>query len=136
MGCRVIERRRWPRREVAWVARLLFGDGDVVAAKAMDASLHGMRLAVDDHLATRHGEKCRVEVRLANSEATFCREAEVRHVDAHSIGLAITDPLPAALVPSGGGVSTGETKTAPAKRSGLGAALGRLRSIVAAFVRG
>ena len=131
----MIERRRWPRREVAWVARLLLGDGDVIAAKAMDASLHGMRLAVDDHLAIRHGEKCRVEVRLANSEATFCREGEVRHVDAHSIGLAITEPLPAALLPSRGGVSTGDTKTASAKRSHLGAVLRRLRSIVSAFSR-
>jgi hypothetical protein len=131
----VIERRRWPRREVAWVARLLLGDGDVVTAKAMDASLHGLRLAVDDHVAIRHGEKCRVEVRLANSEATFCREGEVRHVDEHSIGLVITDPLPAALVPSGGAVSTAATKSAPAKRSDLGAALCRLRSIVWAFSR-
>jgi len=131
----VIERRRWPRREVAWVARLLLGDGDVIAAKAMDASLHGMRLAVDDHVAIRHGEKCRVEVRLANGEATFCREGEVRHVDEHSIGLAITDPLPAALLPSRGDVSTVDTKAASAKRSDLGAALRRLRSIVLAFSR-
>ncbi len=100
----MIERRRWPRRQVAWTARLLIGGGKAIAAKAMDASLHGLRLALgEDALAStaiRHGESCAVEVHVPHSEARFFRQAEVRHVGEHDIGLVISEPLPAVLVPS------------------------------------
>ena len=100
----MIERRRWPRRQVAWSARLLIGGGKAIAAKAMDASRHGLRLALgEDALAStaiRHGESCAVEVDVPNSEARFVRQAEVRYVGEHEIGLIITEPLPAVLVPS------------------------------------
>ncbi len=100
----MIERRRWPRRQVAWSARLLIGGGKAIVAKAMDASLHGLRLALgEDALAStaiRHGESCAVEVHVPHSEARFFRQAEVRHVGEHDIGLVISEPLPAVLVPS------------------------------------
>ena len=100
----MIERRRWPRRQVAWSARLLIGGGKAIAAKAMDASRHGLRLALgEDALsspAIRHGESCTVEVHVPHSEARFFRQAEIRHVGEDGIGLIITEPLPAVLVPS------------------------------------
>jgi hypothetical protein len=82
----------------------LIGGGKAIAAKAMDASLHGLRLALgEDALAStaiRHGESCAVEVHVPHSEARFFRQAEVRHVGEHDIGLVISEPLPAVLVPS------------------------------------
>jgi hypothetical protein len=70
----------------------------------MDASRHGLRLALgEDALAStaiRHGESCAVEVHVPNSEARFVRQAEVRYVGEHEIGLIITEPLPAVLVSS------------------------------------
>jgi hypothetical protein len=133
----VIERRRWPRREVTWVARVLLGDGVVIAAKAIDASLHGLRLAVDQLAATvlRQEGKCRVEVYLTGSEATFMREAEVRHVDEHGVGLAIAEPLPSALLPSRGDEPIRDTAAAPAKSSGRPSAVSRLRSIASTLYR-
>ena len=97
----MIERRRWPRQKVAWVARVLLSEGVVIVAKAVDASRHGLRLAADQLAAVLpRGGKCRVEVSLAGGEATFSREGEVRHVGEHGVGLAIAEPLPSALLPA------------------------------------
>src|SRR6266850_877841 len=69
----VVERRRWSRRQVIWTARLVIGEGKVIAAKAMDASRHGLRLCLDAdaHASTtiRHGESCAVEIHVPDSEA-------------------------------------------------------------------
>jgi hypothetical protein len=136
----VIERRRWPRRQVAWSARLVIGGGKAIAAKAMDASLHGLRLALgEDALAStaiRHGESCAVEVHVPHSEARFVRQAEVRHVGEHEIGLIITEPLPAVLVPS---LRESVTKTTPASPPARGddrtSVMVRLRSLALALRR-
>ena len=134
----MIERRRWPRRQVAWSARLVIGGGKAIAAKAMDASLHGLRLALgEDALAStviRHGESCAVEVHVPHSEARFVRQAEVRHVGGHEIGLIITEPLPAVLVPS---LRESVTKTTPASPPASGddrtSVMVRLRSLALAL---
>ena len=99
----MIERRRWPRHEVAWAAWLLIGEGAAIAAKVVDVSLHGLRVAVEGLLPgtiLRPGEKCRVEIRLADNQARFFREGEVRHIGEHAIAFAIVEPIPAVLVPS------------------------------------
>jgi hypothetical protein len=134
----VIERRRWPRRQVAWSARLLIGGGKAIAAKAMDASLHGLRLALGrDALAStaiRHGETCAVEVHVPHSEARFVRQAEVRYVGEHEIGLIITEPLPAVLVPPLKKPVT-ETPAAPARGDDRTSVMLRLRSLAFALRR-
>ena len=137
LGCCVIERRRWPRREVAWGARILLRDGVVIAAKAIDASLHGLRVAVDQVAAAvlRREGKCRVEVCLVSSEATFLREAEVRHVDEHGVGLAITEPLPAAILPSRNDEPISDTTAAPEKSNGRPSPTRTLRSIASTLYR-
>ena len=97
------ERRRWPRHIVAWSARLVLGDGVTLSAKAVDASLHGLRVVFADLPADRPispGMKCRVEVHLEESQAKFSRDAEVCHLGHHGAGLAIAEALPAALIPS------------------------------------
>jgi hypothetical protein len=97
------ERRRWQRREVTWSVRFLVAEGTAVAGRALDASRHGLRLVLDrpgpaPELA--HGQRCAVEVHLADNQARFFREAEVCRVDEHGIGLVIPQPLPVVLVPS------------------------------------
>ena len=94
----MVERRRWPRHEVAWSARLLLSDGVSLAAKAVDASRHGLRVIFADPPADRpisQGTKCRVEVHLEQSAAKFSREAEICHLGHHGVGLAIAEALPA-----------------------------------------
>jgi len=95
----------------------LIGEGKVIAAKATDASLHGMRLTLDDDACNsteiRHGERYAIEVHVPDSEAKFLRQGEVRHFGENSVGLAIAEPLPAALVPSLGAAVRGVTAAAP-----------------------
>ena len=136
----MIERRRWPRRQVAWSARLLIGGGKAIAAKAMDASLHGLRLALgEDALAStaiRHGESCAVEVHVPHSEARFFRQAEVRHVGEHDIGLVISEPLPAVLVPSlREAVTDTKAPSPPASGDDRTSIMLRLRSLAFALRR-
>ena len=135
----MIERCLRTRQHVAWVVRLVLGNNDVIAARAVEASEHELRLAVDDRVGATVigcGDKCRVEVYVANSEAIFSREAEVRHVGQHGIGLAIMERLPAALVSSCGDVSIGDARTESAKKNDRGPdALWTLRSLAAAVYR-
>ena len=96
------ERRRWQRRDVAWPVRFLFGDGASVAARAVDASRHGLRLELDSGTAgslLAHGDRCGVEVYLGGSVARFFRVAEVSHVGDRGVGLVIPEALPHSLVP-------------------------------------
>jgi PilZ domain len=120
------ERRRWQRRPVTWSARVLI-DGMAIAARAVDASRHGLRLVLDGATPTTvvHGQKCSVEVHLADSSGRFVRYAEICHADEQGVGLTIPDALPAGLVASRGepkrplakaGVTTAP---APGARRGL-----------------
>ena len=136
----MVERRRWSRRQVVWTARLVIGEGKVIAAKALDASLHGLRLSLDADahasVAIRHGDRCAVEVHVPNSEARFFRQGEVRHVGEHGVGLAIAERLPAAFVPS---LSTavGDTPGASPKAGNneTASVMLRLRSLASALLR-
>src|SRR5262245_61112301 len=78
------ERRQWQRRHVAWSARVLI-DGMAIAARAIDASRHGLRLVLDGATPTTvvHGQKCSVEVHLPDSSGRFVRYAEICHADEH-----------------------------------------------------
>ena len=131
-----MERRRWPRQKVAWVARVLLGEGVVIVAKAIEASRHGLRLAADQVAAALpRGGKCRVEVSLAGGEARFSREAEVRHVGAHGVGLAIAEPLPAALLNSCDEARISDTAAAPPQSNARLSAARTLRSIASTLYR-
>ena len=72
-----------------------------MAARALDASRHGLRLVLDrpgPELA--HGQRCAVEVHLPDCQARFFREAEVCRVAGGEVALAIPEPLPGVLVPA------------------------------------
>ncbi|PYN09208.1 MAG: hypothetical protein DME02_04740 [Candidatus Rokuibacteriota bacterium] len=132
----MIERRRWPRQKVAWVARVLLDEGVVIVAKAVEASRHGLRLAADQVAAVLpRGGKCRVEVSLAGGEATFSREAEVRHVGEHGVGLAIAEPLPSALLSSLDEAPMGDAGAASSKRNERPSPGRTLRSIASTLYR-
>src|SRR6185369_8356065 len=103
-------RRRWERRDVTWAARFLVGEGSAFAARAVDASRHGLRLVLEGSapVGLANGQKCCVEVHLAGSSARFVRDAEVCHVDERGIGLIIPEALPAGILPGGGdGIALG-----------------------------
>jgi hypothetical protein len=132
----VIERRRWPRQKVAWVVRVLLGEGVVIVAKAVEASRHGLRLAADQIAAAlSRGDKCRVEVSLAGGEATFSREGEVRHVSEHGVGLAINEPLPAALLDSRDAAPMSDTRATAPKPNGRPSPARTLRAIASTLYR-
>jgi len=136
----VVERRRWSRRQVVWTARLVIGEGKVIAAKAMDASRHGLRLCLDAdaHASTtiRHGESCAVEIHVPDSEARFFRQGEVRHVGEHGVGLAIAEPLPAPLVPSLTGAVSDTPAASPSPSDHrMPSVIFRLRSLALALRR-
>lgn len=98
------ERRRWRRSDVAWPVRFMFGDGASVAARAVDASRHGLRLVLDTGPAPApltQGDHCGVEVYLGGRSARFFRIAEVSHVHERGVGLTIPEALPPSLLPSG-----------------------------------
>jgi hypothetical protein len=132
----VIERRRWPRQKVAWVVRVLLGEGVVIVAKAVEASRHGLRLAADQLAAVlQRGGKCRVEVSLAGGEATFSREGEIRHVGEHGVGLAIAEALPSALLPACAEAPITDTGAGSSKQRGAQSPGRTLRSIAATLYR-
>jgi len=127
-----MERRRWPRREVSWSVRLSLGQGAVIVAKAVDASLHGLRLVVDEARTAAGinlGDHCGLEVYLADDGGRFVREGQVCHIGAYGVGLAIAEALPSVLVPT--------VDAAPS--ASTGAASGRWRgrlAVIAAGLRG
>ena len=124
-----MERRRWPRREVSWSVRLSLGQGAVIVARAVDASLHGLRLVFDEARAAagiNQGDYCGVEVYLADDGGRFVREGQVCHMGAYGMGLAITEALPSALVPMVEAAPSAETTASGRWR-------GRLAVIAAGF---
>jgi hypothetical protein len=95
------DRRRFSRHPVSWYVRLWVDEGSFVSARAVDASLHGMRIALTENhppIGLEVGHPRRVEVFLPERDTAFTRVGEVRHVGDHGIGLYIREPLPADLI--------------------------------------
>lgn len=117
------ERRRYARHPVSWYVRLWLDEGSFVSARAVDASVHGMRIALNDNhapIGLEVGHPRRVEVFLPEQESGFTRVGEVRHVGDHGIGLYIREPLPADLIsepPAGQAVSAREALEATSAES-------------------
>jgi hypothetical protein len=136
---RTMERRQWPRREVAWSVRLSLRHGIVIAATAVDASLHGLGVVVaDPRTATGidHGAPCTLDVCLADNGGHFSRQGHVCEVGAGRLGLVIPDALPCALVPAVDAAPTTPTSTASAKwRRGLAVVAAGLWVVILAFSR-
>ena len=126
------ERRRWQRRDVTWSARFLIGEGTALAARAVDASRHGLRLVLDGAAPAglEHGQKCCVEVHLAGSAARFVRDAEVCHIDGRGIGLVIAEALPASLVPTPGDVAAPSVTPGAPESAARRALRSRLRGLL------
>ncbi len=92
----VIERRRHTRTPGSWAVRWIVGEYMVVLeTRALDASLHGLRLEMPlQGLSTLPvpGQRHRLEILLGTKRLT--RIAEVRHVSQTSIGFSIEEALP------------------------------------------
>ena len=132
----MVERRRWPRRQVAWSVAMTIDGGPSITAAAVDASLYGLRLAVPagaDLSAIKHGTRCKVEVHLCGAAARFERVCEVRYLGPDGVGLLFADPLPAALAPAGGAENPRTAKAAAKPRVSPAIALmSKLRSVALA----
>jgi hypothetical protein len=114
------ERRRWPRKEVAWSVAMTIDGGPTINAKAVDASRYGLRLAVQDPAdlsGIAHGTRCQVEVRLSGGEARFLRICEVVYLGQQGVGLLFSVPLPTALVPAGSAEIEGQGSPKPKSRT-------------------
>jgi class 3 adenylate cyclase len=88
------ERRRHPRRPVAWPVRLWIGE-ESVEGRAVDASLHGIGVAgLPMHRLTA-GKTYRIEI-LTEREERILSVAEVRNLSDRGVGMETKDPLPLA----------------------------------------
>jgi hypothetical protein len=100
LGCNawVIERRRHARASGSWAVRWIVGEYMVVLeTRALDASLHGLRLEMPLHglsVLPIPGQRHRIEILLGGTAKRLTRVAEVRHVTETSIGFSIEEPLP------------------------------------------
>ena len=92
----VIERRRHTRTPGSWAVRWIVGEHMVVLeTRALDASLHGLRLEMPLHGLSAlpvPGEQHRLEILVGTKRLS--RIAEVRHVSPTSIEFSIEEPLP------------------------------------------
>jgi len=129
------ERRRWPRRPVAWSVAMSIDGGPSIAATAVDASLYGLRLSVPataDLSAIQNGARCKVEVHLCGAAARFVRVCEVRYLGPDGVGLLFVEPLPAALAPNGGAENHVTAKASGKPRTAAASLISKLRSVALA----
>jgi hypothetical protein len=94
----VIERRRHTRTPGSWAVRWIVGEHIVVLeTRALDASLHGLRLEVPlqglSSLLTL-GQRHRIEILVGGTTKRLTRVAEVRHITETSVGFSIDEALP------------------------------------------
>jgi len=91
--------RRYPRLRVSWPVRLRLANDFCLVGRAVDASLHGLRVALISWVPSgvlRLRERCTVEVSSEEGVRSFA--AEVRSVSASGVGLQIGEALPPTLM--------------------------------------
>jgi hypothetical protein len=90
------ERRRHPRKAVSWLARLWLTESWFTIAKTVNASKHGLCLAISQRIpasALKPGERYRLEVRTEpDGELVFA--GTLRGVKASGMGFEIGDLVP------------------------------------------
>jgi cache domain-containing protein len=99
------ERRSHPRAPVAWPVRVWLQSGAAAVGRVVDASTTGMRIVIagDGRVDLLELERhYRVEVSHPGMRSGFIRVGEVRHLGDHTIGLAIEEELPHAVIPQQG----------------------------------
>jgi len=84
--------RRHPRRPVFWPVRLWIGE-ESFEGRAVDASLHGIRLTAVPTALLEVGKSYRLDI-LSDPSAEFSCPAEVRNITDESVGLETKEPLP------------------------------------------
>ena len=94
----VIERRRHARTAGSWAVRWIVGEYMVVLeTRALDASLHGLRLEMPLQglsVLLTPGQRHRIEILVGGTTKRLTRIAEVRHVTETSIGFSLEEALP------------------------------------------
>lgn len=138
------ERRRYRRYPVSWPIRLWVSEHFFLAGRAVDASLHGMRISLVSWIPSgilRQGAAYRVDVRPEPREEFRCT-GQVRRIAEDSLGLEIVEELPltrgihdsADAVP--GGTEPGGADDEPRGGGGAGTALAGLAVQITRAVRG
>jgi hypothetical protein len=92
--------RQYPRHRVSWQVRLRLTNEFFLVGRAVDASLHGLRVALVNWVPSgvlRLREGCTVEVQV-DEGGVCCRNAEIRSVSSSGIGLRIGEALPPELM--------------------------------------
>jgi hypothetical protein len=94
----VIERRLHPRIPGSWGVRWIVGEHVIVLeTRALDASVHGLRLEIPLQGLSRllaAGQRHRIEILVGGSAKRLTRVAQVRHVTETSVGFSIEEALP------------------------------------------
>ena len=91
--------RRYPRLRVSWPVRLRLTGEFFLVGRAVDASLHGLRVALVSWVPSgvlRLRERCTVEV--SSDEGVRSFSAEIRSVSTSGVGLRIGEALPPTLM--------------------------------------
>lgn len=86
------ERRRHSRRPVVWPVRVWIGE-EAFDGRAVDASIHGIRLATVATDMLRVGTSYRVEI-LTGGDGPFPCTAEVRNLSDRGAGMETKEPFP------------------------------------------
>src|SRR5215510_16602252 len=90
------ERRRHPRYQVSWRARIWLAENVSTSGPAIDASLHGLRVAISHHAPLglmQPGHRYRVQV-FAGLVPQFDGTMVLRQVSDHGIGMETEQRLP------------------------------------------
>jgi PilZ domain len=90
------ERRRHPRKTVSWLARLWLNEDWFTVAKTVNASMHGLCLAISQRIpatALKPGQRYRLEVRTEpDGEIVFT--GTLRDANAIGMGFEIDETVP------------------------------------------
>jgi hypothetical protein len=107
--------RQYPRHRVSWPVRLRITGKLCLVGRAVDASLHGLRVALVSWVPSgvlRLQERCTIEL-CGKDGAVRTLSAEIRSVSTSGIGLQIGEALPSELMDAAERESAAPTASLP-----------------------
>jgi len=104
----VEERRQYPRYAATWPVRFWVDEARVITGHAVDASVRGMSIDLDEFPgeSLKLGDEHRVEMILDSGDTLACIAAIRRVKPPNNLGLEVVEELPGPP-PEAGGAPTG-----------------------------